>query len=192
LVVGALVGMYAGYSKGLTDTILMRMMDIFISFPSLLLILVVFAVFDRTNWLIVTVVAFTTTPRIARVIRGAVTPVVERDFVGAAEALGESRWHILRKELLPNVAAPLLVEASLRIAYSIALIGAMGFLGITAKANAANWGLMLNENRGSVSIQPWPVILPAAAIAVLTVGAGLVADGLSRATAGIDRGRADT
>jgi ABC-type antimicrobial peptide transport system permease subunit len=115
------------------------------------------------------VVALTTTPRIARVVRGAVTPVVERDCVGAAEALGESRWHILRKELLPNVAAPLLVEASLRIAYSIALIGAMGFLGIVPDLLQPNWGVMINENRGSMANQPWPVILPVMAIAILTV-----------------------
>jgi peptide/nickel transport system permease protein len=192
LFVGAFIGMLAGYSKGAVDTVLMRTMDIVIAFPSLLLVLVVFSVFDRTNWLIVVVVAFTTVPRIARVIRGAVTPVVERDFVGAAEALGESKIHILRKELLPNVAAPLLVEASLRIAYSIGLIGALAFLGITSKLNAPNWGTMINENRNGISSQPWPVVLPALAIAVLTIGAGLMADGLSRATAGIDRGRADT
>lgn len=191
LIIGAFVGMYAGYSKGVADTVLMRTMDIVIAFPSLLLVLVVFSTFERTNWLIVVVVAATTTPRIARVIRGAVTPVVERDFIGAAEALGESKLHIIRKELLPNVAAPLLVEANLRIAYSIGLIGAMGFLGITSKLNAPNWGLMINENRGSIATQPWPVVLPAVAIAVLTVGAGLIADGLSRATAGIDRGRTD-
>jgi peptide/nickel transport system permease protein len=106
------------------------------------------------------------------------------------EAFGESKLHIIRR-LLPNVAAPLLVEANLRIAYSIGLIGAMGFLGITSKLNAPNWGLMINENRGSIATQPWPVVLPAVAIAALTVGAGLIADGLSRATAGIDRGRAE-
>jgi peptide/nickel transport system permease protein len=191
LIIGSFVGLLAGYSKGAIDTALMRTMDILIAFPSLLLVLVVFSTFDRTNWLITVVVAFTTVPRIARVVRGAVTPVVERDFVGAAEALGESRWYILRKELLPNVSAPLLVEASLRIAYSIGLIGAMGFLGIVADVLAPNWGVMINENRGSMAIQPWPVLLPVIAIAILTVGAGLIADGLSRATAGIDRARAD-
>ncbi|MEQ1700058.1 MAG: ABC transporter permease [Ilumatobacteraceae bacterium] len=191
LILGALIGLLAGYSKGWLDTALMRTMDITIAFPSLLLVLVVFSTFDRTNWLVTVVVALTTTPRIARVVRGAVTPVVERDFVGAAEALGESRWHILRKELLPNVAAPLLVEASLRIAYSIGLIGAMGFLGIVPDLLEPNWGVMINENRGPVANQPWPVILPVIAIAVLTVGAGLIADGVTRATAGIDRARAD-
>lgn len=191
LVIGSFIGLLAGYSKGTTDTVLMRSMDIVIAFPSLLLVLVVFSTFERTNWLITVVVAFTTVPRIARVVRGAVTSVVERDFVGAAEALGESRWHILSKELLPNVSAPLLVEASLRIAYSIGLIGAMGFLGIVADVLAPNWGVMINENRGSMAIQPWPVLLPVIAIAVLTVGAGLIADGVSRATAGIDRARAD-
>jgi peptide/nickel transport system permease protein len=191
LVLGSIVGLLAGYSKGLIDTALMRTMDLLIAFPSLLLVLVVFTTFDVSNTLIVLVVALTTVPRIARVVRGSVTPVVERDFVGAAEAIGESRWFILRKELLPNVAAPLLVEANLRIAYSIGLIGALGFLGIVANSSQPNWGLMINQNRDNMATQPWAVVLPVVAIAILTVGAGLVADGLSRATAGIDRARAD-
>ena len=118
--------------------------------------------------------------------------VVERDFVAAAESLGESRTRILRSELLPNVAAPLLVEANLRLTFSIGLIAGIAFLGFTADPGAANWGLMINENRKGLAPNHWGVTLPVIAIALLTIGTGLIGDGLSRAAAGIDRARGDS
>ena len=118
--------------------------------------------------------------------------VVERDFVAAAESLGESKFRILRSELLPNVTAPLLVEANLRLTFSIGLIAGIAFLGFTADPGAANWGLMINENRSGLNgPQHWGVTLPVIAIALLTVGTGLIGDGFSRATAGIDRSKGD-
>lgn len=191
IVVGAGLGLLAAYTRGTVDNVIMRTLDIVLAFPSLLLALVIFTTFGVENWLIVLVVAGTTTPRIARVVRGATVPVVERDFVGAAEALGESKWFIITRELLPNVSAPLLVEASLRLAYSIALISSLGFLGFTESVNAPNWGVMVQEGRGTLETQPWAVVIPVLAIAILTIGAGLVADGITRANAGIDRGRAE-
>jgi len=143
------------------------------------------------TWLIILAVAVTTTPRIARVARGAAVVVVERDFVASSEALGESKWRILRSDLLPNVSAPLLVEANLRLTYSIAIVASLAFLGFATEVNTANWGLMVQENRTALSIQPWGVVLPTIAIAVLTIATGLIADGLARANAGIDRDRAD-
>lgn len=191
LLIGGFLGLAAAYGKGRVDNVIMRSLDILISFPSLLLAMVTFTTLGVSVPLIVIVVAVTTTPRIARVVRGAALPVVERDFIGAAEALGESRTFIIRKELLPNVAAPLLVEATLRLAYSIGLIASLGFLGFTPELNAANWGMMVQENRTSMELQPWGVVVPVVAIALLTVGAGLLSDGISRAAAGIDRKRAE-
>lgn len=191
LVIGSALGLTAAYSRGRADNVIMRTLDVVLAFPSLLLALVVFAAFGVKNWLIVIVVAGTTVPRIARVVRGAALPVVERDFVAAAEALGESRTFIVAREVLPNVTAPLLVEASLRLAYSIGLISSLGFLGFTPKLNAPNWGVMVQEGRGTLEVQPMAVVVPVLAIAILTIGAGLVADGVTRAAAGIDRGRAE-
>ena len=94
-------------------------------------------------------------------------------------------------ELLPNIAGPLLVEANLRLTYSIIVIGALGFLGLGLGLNKADWGQMMNENRLALSQQPWGTLLPILAIGLLTVGVGLVADGVGRAVAGIDRGRAE-
>ncbi|MFZ9629337.1 MAG: ABC transporter permease [Ilumatobacteraceae bacterium] len=192
LVLGAIIGLGAAYNRGKLDDLVMRGMDIILAFPQIILALLVIAMFGASNTLIILTVGVSTTPRIARVVRGAAVPVVERDFVGAAEALGESRWRILSRELLPNVAAPLLVEANLRLTYSIGVVAGIAFLGFTADPLAANWGLMIDQHRGGlIGQQPWGTTLPVIAIALLTIGTGLVGDGLSRAAAGIDRGRDD-
>ncbi len=191
LLTGVTIGLVAAYNRGRLDDVLMRSMDIILAFPQLLLALVALTTIGPRPWLIVLIVGFTTMPRIARITRGAAVPVVERDFVGAAEALGEPRRRILTHELLPNVSGPLLVEANLRLTYSIGLIASLGFLGFATRVNAPDWGLMVNENRAALSVQPWGVLLPAIAIAVLTVSTGLIADGLSRASAGIDRAKGD-
>ena len=93
-------------------------------------------------------------PRVARVTRGAALEVVERDFVKSAEALGESRWSILVGELLPNISSPLLVEFGLRLTYSIGLVAAVSFLGFGLQPPAADWGLMINENRVGLTSSP--------------------------------------
>jgi peptide/nickel transport system permease protein len=130
-------------------------------------------------------------PRVARVVRGSALEIVERDFVRAAEAVGEARWRILVGEVLPNVTGPLAVEASLRFTYTIAVISGLSFLGFGLQPPAADWGLMINENRIGLQQAPWGVALPIIAIGLLTIGTGLVGDGLSRAIAGIDRGKAE-
>jgi peptide/nickel transport system permease protein len=188
---GAILGMTAAYVRGRADEILMRVLDTFLAFPQILLSLLVIAMFDPRPLVIILTIGLTTVPRVARVIRGAALSVVERDFIGAADAIGEKRLRVLFSEVLPNVTAPLLVEANLRFTFAIGLIASLAFLGFTPRVGIANWGLMVQENGGAISIQPWPVVLPVIAIALLTIGMGLVADGLSRAIAGVDRGKAE-
>jgi peptide/nickel transport system permease protein len=190
LVLGVLVGLIAAYSRNFLDDVLMRAMDIILAFPQIMLALVAITTVGAKNWLIVLAVGLTTMPRVARVTRGAAQPVVERDFVAAAEALGVARWRILFGEILPNILSPLMVEASLRLTYAIGLIAALAFLGFSTDPNGANWGTMINENELALVSQPWGVVLPIVAIAVLTIGTSLVGDGLARAAIGIDRGRA--
>jgi peptide/nickel transport system permease protein len=192
LVIGTVIGLVAAYNRGKLDEVLMRSMDVILALPQIISALIVISMFGASTTLIVLTVGISTVPRIARVVRGAAVSVVERDFVAAAESLGESRTRILRSELLPNVAAPLLVEANLRLTFSIGLIAGIAFLGFTADPGAANWGLMINENRkGLLGNAIWGVTLPVIAIALLTIGTGLVGDGLSRAAAGIDRAKGD-
>jgi peptide/nickel transport system permease protein len=189
LVVGVMIGLVAAYNRGRLDNVLMRSVDVLLAFPSLLLVLVAITTLGRHSWVVILLVALTVIPRVARVTRGTALGVVGRDFVSAAEALGESRTRILGWEVLPNVAGPLLVEASLRLTYTIVLIGTIGFLGLGVGLNQADWAQMINENRPVLSTQPWGTLLPMIAIALVTVGVGLFADGLGRAIAGIDRGR---
>jgi peptide/nickel transport system permease protein len=188
LALGVTIGLVAAYARGTMDDLLMRAMDVILAFPSLVLALVAVATVGPNLWLLVLVVGITTAPRVSRVTRGSSVEIVERDFVRAAEAIGEPRRKILLGEILPNVSSPLLVEASLRLTYSVGLIAALSFLGFGVQPPAADWGLMINENRQGLTVQPWGVVAPVLAIALLTIGTSLIGDGVARASAGIERG----
>jgi peptide/nickel transport system permease protein len=187
VVLGVIVGLVAAYARNWVDDVLMRGNDVLLAFPQIILALLAVSALGAKLWLIVLIVGLTHAPRVARVMRGAAQEVVERDFVKAAEAVGEKRSRILFGELLPNVTSPLLVELGLRMTYSIGLVAAISFLGFGLQPPAADWGLMINENRLSITVQPWSVVLPVLAIGLLTVGTNLVTDGIARAAIGIDR-----
>ncbi len=188
IVFGTIIGLVAAYSRNALDDVLMRINDVFLSFPQIILVLLAVSAIGPKLWLIVLTVGSTHAPRVARVIRGAAQDVVERDFIRAAEAVGEKRWRIVFGEILPNVTSPLLVELGLRMTYSIGLVAAVSFLGFGLQPPTADWGLMINENRLSITVQPWSVFLPVLAIGLLTVGTNLVTDGVARAAIGLDRG----
>ncbi len=184
---GVTIGLVAAYWHGALDALLMRSMDVILAFPQLMLALVFVATVGAHAWVIVLAIVLTTVPRTARVTRGAAQAVVERDFVSAADALGLPRARILFVEVLPNILSPLLVEASLRLTYGIGIIASLAFLGLAPNPNGANWGTMVQENQVALSVQPWGVVVPIVAIALLTMGTGLVGDGIARAAAGLDR-----
>ena len=188
VVLGVIVGLVAAYARNWVDDVLMRGNDVLLAFPQIILALLAVSALGAKLWLIVLIVGLTHMPRVARVIRGAAQEVVERDFVKAAEAVGEKRSRIIFGELLPNVTSPLLVEIGLRMTYSIGLVAAVSFLGFGLQPPAADWGLMINENRLAITVQPWSVLLPVLAIGLLTVGTNLITDGVARAAIGLDRG----
>jgi peptide/nickel transport system permease protein len=185
---GLLVGLAAAYFKGWIDEVLMRISDVFMAFPQVVLALLLLAAFGPSVPLIILVVGISHAPRVARVIRGAALQVTERDFVKAAEAVGEPRRRIIFGELLPNVTSPLLVECGLRLTFSIGLIAGLNFIGNGLQPPTADWGVMINENRLALTVQPWGVLLPILAIAMLTIGTNLLTDGYARAAIGLDRG----
>lgn len=179
VVVGTLAGVIAAYAGGWLDEVVMRAGDVLLAFPQILLALVVLSAVEQpTWWMIALLVALAHIPRVARVARGVALTYVSRDFVAAAEAMGESRLRIAITELGPNLVVPLLAEAGLRLTYSIGMVAGIGFLGFATDPGAADWGQMTNENRLALLVQPWGVLAPVILIAVFTIGTNLIADGL--------------
>ena len=187
IVLGALLGMVAGYAGGRLDSFLMRGNDVLLSFPQLVIALLAIAVIGPEGWLLVLVIGLTHAPRTARVARQATVAVRGNDYIRAAEMYAVPRGQILLREILPNITGPLMVELGLRLTYSIGYIASLSFLGLGIQPPAADWGLMINENRIALVVQPWGVLLPVLAIAALTVGTNLVADSLASAAAGRKR-----
>lgn len=181
---GAAFGLTAGYFGGRVDAVMMRSLDVILAFPQLVLLLLVVSMVGPNPWLIVVLVAIAWIPPVARICRGITTTIVNREYIEAAEVLGYSRRSIVIGEILPNLATPLLVEYGLRISWSIAVIASASFLGLGVQPPSSNWGLMANENREGLLIQPWSVVLPVLMIALLTIGANLVADSFGRAVSG--------
>ena len=136
------------------------------------------------GWVLILVVGLTHAPRTARVMRSAAVGVVGEDYVLASHMYAVPQWRILIQDILPNVTGPLMVELGLRMTYSIGALASLSFLGLGMQPPTADWGLMINENRIALAVQPWGVLLPVLAIAVLTVGTNLIADGIAAASAG--------
>jgi peptide/nickel transport system permease protein len=181
MVVGVIIGVVAAYAGGWLDEGLMRLNDVALAFPQILLALLVLAAVDQPEWwMIVLLVGLSHAPRVARVARGVAIGIVSRDFVTSAEALGESRLRVIMAEVLPNMNAPLLAEAGLRLTFSIGMVAGIGFLGFATDPGAADWGQMLNENRLALLVQPWGVLAPVIVIGIFTVGTNLMADGIAQ------------
>lgn len=187
MALGILLGMFAAYSRRAVDEIVMRLLDVLMAFPMIVFVLLIVSGVGTRPYLIALAVAVAHAPRVARVARGATLEIVGRDFILASEALGVPKWKIMVTELFPNITSPMFVEFGLRLAYSIGTIAALSFLGFGLQPPAADWGLMINENRIGVVIQPYAVAIPVLMIALLTIAVSLMADGLARAIIGIDR-----
>lgn len=189
MILGSAAGMLAAYQGGRLDSVIMRGNDVLLALPQLVFALLAITVLGPQGWVLVTVIGITHAPRIARVTRSAASAVITEDFVRAAEMYAVPRWKILAKDVLPNITGPLMVELGLRMTYSIAAIASLSFLGLGLQPPTAGWGLMINENRIALTVQPWGVILPVLAIAVLTVGSNLITDSLARASATLEESK---
>lgn len=183
MALGVLAGMAAAYQGGRVDSLIMRSNDVLLALPSLVFALLAITVLGPEGWVLVAVIGITHAPRIARVTRSATVDVITEDFIRAAEMYAVPRWKILVQDVLPNITGPLMVELGLRMTYSIGAVASLSFLGLGMQPPTADWGLMINENRIALVVQPWGVILPVLAIAVLTVGINLITDSLARAAA---------
>lgn len=183
MVIGVVGGMLAAYQRGWLDSLIMRGSDVLLALPQIVFALLAVTVLGPKGWVLVTVIGVTHAPRVARVARSATVNVITEDYIAAAEMYAVPRWKILLQEVFPNITGPLMVELGLRMTYSIAYIASLSFLGLGMQPPTADWGLMINENRIALLVQPWGVLLPVFAIAILTVGANLITDSLARASA---------
>lgn len=187
MVLGSSIGMLAAYSRGWFGEALMRVMDIFLALPTIIMVLMVVSLLGPQQWLIVLLVGISHMPQVARVTQGVASDVARRDFVLFAEALNVPRWKILFREILPNIMTPLFVEYGIRIVWAIAGIAALSVMGYGIQPPDADWGLLINENRGRLATRPIPVLAPAILIALFALGVNLMAEGLSATISGVAR-----
>ena len=185
--IGVTLGLVAGYSRGWLDDVIMRVLDLLFAFPQLVLVLLFVSVVGPKLWLVTLLVAVSLVPGLARITRGLTVDASSREYVAAAEAVGIPRRRILARELLPNLTTPLAVEISLRLTWAIVILAGISFLGFGVAQPQADWGLMTNENRDGIAVQPWAILAPILCIAMLTIGTSLIAEGFARTMAGIDR-----
>jgi len=181
LSIGTATGMVSAYFKGMADEILMRLVDIQLAFPSVVFALLFVTMLGPSPALLVVLVGVSQAPSVARITRGAALAVVERDYIQWARAVGLPSRNILVSEILPNITSPLLVELGLRLMWSISLLAGLSFLGYGIQPPNADWGLMVNESRNALTVQPWAVLAPILAIAALSIGGNMFAEGMSRA-----------
>jgi peptide/nickel transport system permease protein len=187
IALGAVAGVSAAYLRGWRDGAIMRVVDVFLAFPQLVFALLLVSIIGPETWLLVVAVGLSHAPQVARVLRATALDVSERDFVRAMEIIGVSRTRVMRGEIMPNLITPLMVEAGLRLTYSIIIIAGLSFIGFGIQPPAANWGLMINENRIGLTQNSWAVVVPAALIALLTVGVNTFTDAVARVALGVER-----
>lgn len=178
LVAGLPLGLVAGYAEGALDQLIMRPLDVLMSFPAILLAIALMSVFGTGVVLVALSLAVVYTPIVARVARAAVLAVKVEIYVDGARALGASVLRLLLRHILPNAATPVLVQASVLMAIAILVEASLSFLGVGVRPPTPSLGLMLADGRGFMVQAPWMVIFPGVAIMAAVLGFNMVADGL--------------
>ncbi|GGM52308.1 ABC transporter permease [Haloarcula argentinensis] len=178
LATGTVLGVVAGYAGGLLDEVVMRVMDAAMAFPPVLLALTLLVVLGPELRNVIIALAFVYTPYIARVSRSAALSERNEAYVEAAVARGENNTRIIFSEVLPNCAAPILVQGSLNVSFAILAEASLSFLGLGAQPPRPSWGLMIDTGRGFMQSAPWMLLFPALAIGIAVVGFNMLGDGL--------------
>ena len=181
-IIGVSLGLLAGYERGWMDMILSRLSDIVLSFPVLVLYVIIITTIGASGINIILAVIFAASPGIMRIVRGLTLDLRNRDYIAAAQTRGESRWYIMFIEILPNARGPLIVDACLRLGYVIITIGVLGFLGLGLPPPQPDWGGMINESRNMILFAPHTSLFPCIAISSLVLGFNLLADGIREIT----------
>lgn len=175
---GVTLGLAAGFFRGRIDEWLMRLMDLLMSFPPVILGLLILAVTPPSLWKTVLAVGIVYIPAIVRVTRSVTLDLAQEEFILAARARGENAGYILFREILPNAWPPIIVEASLRVTFAILLGAALSFLGMGAQPPSSDWGLMISEARSYLDQAWWMAVFPGLVMCLTVVGINLLGDGL--------------
>jgi len=178
IIIGTLLGALGGFLGGWVDNLIMRIMDVLLAFPSLLLAIAIVSVLGHGLQNALLAIAIVSIPSYARVVRGSVLSVKEQEYVSASRALGGSSWHIMFRRILPNSIPPLIVQGTLGIATAILDAAALSFLGLGAQPPTAEWGTMLGTERNQVFTAPHLVFFPGLAIMITVLAFNLLGDGL--------------
>jgi peptide/nickel transport system permease protein len=178
VIIGTAIGLLAGYYGGLTDSLMMRGVDIMLCFPTFFLILAVIAMLEPSIWYIMAIIGLTGWMGVARLVRAEVLSLRERDFVQAARALGASDLRIICNHILPNALSPVLVAATLGVAGAILTESALSFLGIGVQPPTPSWGNMLTSGKDYLEFAWWLSLFPGLAILVTVVAYNLLGEGI--------------
>jgi len=178
-ILGVMLGLVTGYFRGIVDDTLSRVIDALLALPIVIIALLALTAIGASSFTVVVVIGIVYAPIIARTVRSAVLSERELDYVAAAKLRNEGTTHILFVEILPNVASPILVEATVRLGYAIFAVATLSFLGFGIQPPSPDWGLSISQSYGMINGGIWwPVLYNAIAIASLVVGVNLVADGV--------------
>jgi peptide/nickel transport system permease protein len=176
LIAGALLGLVAGYVRGLTDATIMRIMDGLLALPTLVLALAITAMLGPNLNNVMIAIGVTGVPLFARLVRGQVLSVRELDYIQAARSLGANDAHVMLTHVLPNVMAPIVVQASLTMPAAILAEAGLSFLGLGVQPPTPSWGAMLNTAKGYLQQDPWLAVAPGTAIFVTVLGFNFLGD----------------
>jgi ABC-type dipeptide/oligopeptide/nickel transport system permease subunit len=176
IVIGLPIGVTAGYFGGWTDRGLMRLVDTLLSFPVLLLALTISAVLgpNLPNTILAIGVAFS--PYLARIVRGEALKVAALPYIEAARSQGASNWRIIRLHVLPNIMAPVIVQATISVAFAILAEAGLSFLGLGTQPPTPSWGLMIQASRDYLDVAAWTAIVPGTAVALTVLGLNMLGD----------------
>jgi peptide/nickel transport system permease protein len=177
-VVGTAIGLVAGYAGGLVDEALMRLTEVFLAFPALILAMAIAGALGPSLTNAIIAIAAVTWAVYARLVRGQILSLRRREFVEAARAMGASRTRIVVRHLLPNALAPLMIQASFDLGSSIIAAAGLSFIGFGAQPPTPEWGVMISEGRNYISTQPWLSLFPGLAILLAVGSFNLLGDGL--------------
>jgi peptide/nickel transport system permease protein len=178
-IVGCALGLLAGYYRGWVDTLIMQVCNIILSFPVLVLYVIIMMKFGPSALNIIAAVTFIASPQVARLVRSQTLELREREYVAAAHIRGEPSWYVMLVEILPNARGPLIVDACLRTGYTAITIGVLGFLGVGLRPPDPDWGGMIRDTYSYLlGGQIHMALAPAIALSSLVVGFSLLADGI--------------